>query len=218
MVIDDLDALAEEASRGGRRSLDALLAALTPIVERYCRTRLGARERPTMSSADLAQDVLLSVIVALPRWRLADGPFLAFVYGIAAHKVANAFRSLGRDRSAATSDVPELLDTAESTSGPEDTVIGEWTRHQLYGLLDRLPDRQREVLALRTVVGLSVDEVANATGRTPGAVRIAQHRALNSLRQMLAIDLAGRRPRAEQVAPGHDEAPSWPAAYSGGPG
>jgi RNA polymerase sigma-70 factor, ECF subfamily len=217
-MIDDLDALAAEASRGGRRPLEELLAALTPIVERYCRTRLGARERPVMSSADLAQDVLLSVITSLPRWRLADGPFLAFVYGIAAHKVANAFRSLGRDRSEATSDAPELLETAESASGPEETVMGEWTRHQLYGLLDRLPDRQREVLALRTVVGLSVDEVANATGSTPGAVRIAQHRALSSLRQLLAIDLAARRPRTDPVAHEHDEAPSWPAAYFGGSG
>jgi RNA polymerase sigma-70 factor, ECF subfamily len=214
-MIDNLDALAEEASRGGRRPLDELLATLTPIVERYCRARVGARERPTMSSADLAQDVLLSVIIALPRWRVADGPFLAFVYGIAAHKVANAFRSLGRDRSEATSDVPELLETAESASGPEETVMGEWTRHQLYGLLDRLPDRQREVLVLRTVVGLGVDEVANATGSTPGAVRIAQHRALSSLRQMLAVDLAARRRRTERVASGHDQALSWPAAYSG---
>ncbi|HSK61859.1 MAG TPA: sigma-70 family RNA polymerase sigma factor [Actinomycetospora sp.] len=171
-----------------------------------------------MSSADLAQDVLLSVIVALPRWRPADGPFLAFVYGIASHKVANAFRSMGRDRSAATSDVPELLETAESASGPEDKVIGEWDRHQLYGLLDRLPDRQREVLALRMVVGLSVDEVANATGSTPGAVRVAQHRALSTLRQMLAIDLAARRPRPERVAHGQDRAPAWPAARSGGSG
>jgi RNA polymerase sigma-70 factor (ECF subfamily) len=122
---------------------------------------------------------------------------------------------MGRDRSAATSDVPELLETAESASGPEETVMGEWTRHQLYGLLDRLPDRQREVLALRTVVGLSVDEVADATGSTPGAVRIAQHRALSSLRQMLAIDLAARRPRAERAAHGQDQAVSWPAACSG---
>lgn len=171
-----------------------------------------------MSSADLAQDVLLSVIIALPRWRPPDGPFLAFVYGIAAHKVANAFRSLGRDRSKATSDVPELLETAESASGPEETVMGEWTRHQLYGLLDRLPDRQREVLALRTVVGLSVEEVANATGSTPGSVRIAQHRALNSLRQMLAIDLAARRPRTERVVAGHDHVLSSPVAYTGGSG
>lgn len=218
MVIDDLDAVAEEASRGGRRPLEELLAALTPIVERYCRARLGGRERPTMSSADLAQDVLLSVITALPRWRRADGPFLGFVYGIAGHKVANAFRTMGRDRSAATSDVPELLETAERASGPEEMAIGAWTRHRLYGLLERLPDRQREVLALRTVIGLSVEEVADATGSTPGAVRIAQHRALSSLRQMLAIDVAARRPRTERAAPGHDQAPSWTATCSGGSG
>lgn len=52
-----------------------------------------------------------------------------------------------------------------------------------------LPDKQREILVLRVVVGLSAEETAEAVGSTPGAVRVAQHRALNRLRSMLATEI-----------------------------
>lgn len=52
-------------------------------------------------------------------------------------------------------------------------------------LLEAVSDKQREILHLRVVVGLSVEETAEAVGSTPGAVRVAQHRALNRLRDLL---------------------------------
>jgi len=197
VAIVDLDAQADEASRGDREALDDVLAELTPIVDRYCRARLGGRERPIVSPEDLTQEVLLSVITSLPRWRQDSGSFVGFVYGIAAHKVANAFRSLGRDRSEATSDAPELFDVAEATSGPEEQAMDAWSRRRVSRLLGHLPERQREVLVLRTVVGLTAEEVAEATDSTPGAVRIAQHRALRRLRELLADDLREQRAARE---------------------
>jgi RNA polymerase sigma-70 factor (ECF subfamily) len=56
------------------------------------------------------------------------------------------------------------------------------------GPLDVLTDRQREVLRLRVVVGLSADEAAAILGATPELVRITQHRALNRLRRELGMD------------------------------
>ncbi|MCP2092162.1 Sigma-70, region 4 [Actinosynnema pretiosum] len=52
-------------------------------------------------------------------------------------------------------------------------------------LLGVLPEKQREILLLRVVVGLSAEEVAVAVGSTPGAIRVAQHRALVRLRKAL---------------------------------
>ncbi len=49
-------------------------------------------------------------------------------------------------------------------------------------LLEILPEKQREILMLRIVVGLSAEETADAVGSTPGAVRVAQHRALAKLK------------------------------------
>jgi RNA polymerase sigma-70 factor, ECF subfamily len=56
-------------------------------------------------------------------------------------------------------------------------------------LLATLPEKQREIVILRVVVGLSAEETAEAVGSTPGAVRVAQHRALTKLK----AELAGRR-------------------------
>jgi RNA polymerase sigma-70 factor (ECF subfamily) len=55
-------------------------------------------------------------------------------------------------------------------------------------LLDVLPDKQREIVVLRVVVGLSAEETAEAVGSTPGAVRVAQHRALARLRKTLSAE------------------------------
>ncbi|MDQ3528217.1 MAG: RNA polymerase subunit sigma, partial [Actinomycetota bacterium] len=59
---------------------------------------------------------------------------------------------------------------------------------RVWALLDELPGHQRELLVLRVAVGLTARETADALGMTPGAVRVAQHRALNRLR-----DLTGGR-------------------------
>lgn len=55
-------------------------------------------------------------------------------------------------------------------------------------LLQVLPDKQREIVLLRVVVGLSAEETAEAVGSTPGAVRVAQHRALARLRRTLSAE------------------------------
>ena len=51
-----------------------------------------------------------------------------------------------------------------------------------HSLLERLPETLRELLLLRVAVGLSAEETGRALGMTPGAVRVAQHRALHRLR------------------------------------
>ncbi len=60
--------------------------------------------------------------------------------------------------------------------------------------LESVPDEQREILHLRLVRGLSVEEIADALGSTPSAVRIAQHRALNRLRELLTAQSAPLTP------------------------
>ncbi len=52
-------------------------------------------------------------------------------------------------------------------------------------LLATLPEKQREILILRVVVGMSAEETAEAVGSTPGAVRVAQHRALAKLKSQI---------------------------------
>ena len=65
---------------------------------KYCRSRIGRYERSYASADDVAQEVCLAVLTALPAYREQGRPFLAFVYGIASHKVADAHRSAARNR------------------------------------------------------------------------------------------------------------------------
>jgi RNA polymerase sigma-70 factor (ECF subfamily) len=55
-------------------------------------------------------------------------------------------------------------------------------------LLQVLPEKQREILILRVVVGMSAEETADAVGSTAGAVRVAQHRALARLKSELTAN------------------------------
>lgn len=121
----------------------------------------------------------MAAITALPRYKDQGRPFLAFVYGIAAHKVADAHRAVARNRAEPTDEVPEH---ATAAIGPEQMVIEADSAARMNALLELLPAKQREILILRVVVGLSAEETAEAVASSPGAVRVAQHRALARLR------------------------------------
>jgi RNA polymerase sigma-70 factor, ECF subfamily len=184
---EHLDAVVAEAVAGNRGALHEVLEIVRPIVVRYCRARLGTAERSGLSADDVAQEVCLAAITALPRYKDQGRPFLAFVYGIAAHKVADAHRAAARNRAEPTDIVPER---ATFEAGPEQLALDAETSARMNELLAILPDKQREILILRVVVGLSADETAEAVGSSPGAVRVAQHRALTRLRE--EIIAAGR--------------------------
>lgn len=181
-IDDDFAVLVAAAVIGERDAVDRVLRWVRPLVLRYCRARVGGQEKTFASADDVAQEICLAVLTALPSYRDQGRPFLSFVYGIASHKVADAHRNAARNRADL---VPELPDTPELTEGPEGQVLQNEVTGRMAKLLHNLPERQREVLILRVVVGMSAEETAEAVGSTPGAVRVAQHRALSRLRSLL---------------------------------
>lgn len=185
---EELDSAVAAASQGDRAALAQVLASIRPLVVRYCRARVGSAERGQHSADDVAQEVCLAVMTALPRYQDQGRPFMAFVYGIAAHKVADAHRSTARNRSDPVADVPEVMSLEDS---PEEHALNAETSRQMKALLGTLPEKQREILIMRLVVGLSAEETAAAVGSTAGAVRVAQHRAIARLKK--EVTRAGER-------------------------
>jgi RNA polymerase sigma-70 factor (ECF subfamily) len=183
-VGDDLDVLVGSAVDGDRDAVDSVLRWVRPLVVRYCRARVGRQEKTFASADDVAQEVCLAVLTALPSYRDQGRPFLAFVYGIAAHKVADAHRCAARNRFDPVSDIPDS--PAALADGPEQQTMQAELATWMHTLLETLPEKQREILTLRVVMGMSAKETADAVGSTPGAVRVAQHRALTHLRKVLA--------------------------------
>ncbi|QUQ64117.1 RNA polymerase sigma factor ShbA [Kutzneria sp. CA-103260] len=177
-----LSELVDAASNRDPVATQRVLESIRPLVVRYCRARMGRLSESYTSADDVVQEVCLSVASALPTYRNVGQPFLAFVYGIAQHKVADARRAVARDRSLP---VPEVPDRPATTAGPEQRLLRQELSDSLRELLTVLTDRQREIVALRVVAGLSAEETADLVGSTPGAVRVAQHRALTALRDQI---------------------------------
>src|ERR1051326_6742719 len=138
-----LDAVVAEAVAGNRDALREVLETIRPIVVRYCRARVGAAERSGLSADDIAQEVCLAAITALPRYRDQGRPFLAFVYGIAAHKVADAHRSAARNRADPVSPLPDS--PAALADGPEQQMMQAELAEWMHTLLETLPEKQREI-------------------------------------------------------------------------
>jgi RNA polymerase sigma-70 factor, ECF subfamily len=171
----DLTAL---AARGEATAIESLLEQIRPMVVRYCRARLVQISGHYHVADDVAQEVCIAVLSALPRYRDMGRPFASFVFGIASHKVADAMRNAAR-LAIPTEDLP---DGPDNGPGPEETVVAFIEAERARALLARLPDNQRELLVLRVLTGMSAEETGHALGMSPGAVRVAQHRALARLR------------------------------------
>ncbi len=172
--------LAHLAVRGHPGAIEALLERIRPMVVRYCRARLGRITGHYYVADDVAQEVCLAVLAALPRYRDMGRPFASFVFGIASHKVADAVRNASRLA------VPfeDLPDGPDDRPGPEETVVAYIEAERTRALLAQLPHHLRELLILRVVTGLSAEETGNVLGMSAGAVRVAQHRALARLRAL----------------------------------
>lgn len=172
--------LALRARRGDAEAAAELLARLRPGVLRYCWAHLGSLGRGDQAPDDVAQDVCLAVFEALPRYQDRGLPFTAFVFRIAAHKVADAHRRAST--AAAVWPIETVPEPVDDGWDPERRAVNADLSRRLLPLLNDLTDAQREIIVLRVAAGLSAEEVGDVLGKTPAAVRMAQSRALARLR------------------------------------
>jgi len=184
---NDLDALAVLAGRGDRTALDAFLRLVQPPVVRYCRSKLvGATG--ALGADDVAQEVLLAICHALPRFRPeGQTSVMAFVFGIARNKIVDGYRNAGRDRSVARDTLP---DDADDAPGPEAAAVLSTEVVRLRWALDQLLPQHREVLGLRIGLAYTAEEVGQVIGSSPGAVRVTQFRAMQKIRLLLTDEAA----------------------------
>jgi RNA polymerase sigma-70 factor, ECF subfamily len=170
------------AQIGDPAAVSRLFSCLQPALVRYCRARITPRAGHG-GADDVAQETCVAILRGLPTFRGEPHAVLRWVYGIAAHKVIDYYRRSGRDLSDPTDDIPSQ---ADARAGPEELALRGEQRAAVRSLLAVLTPAQREVLALRIVVGLSSMEASTITGLSPTSVRVTQHRALNLLRRQLA--------------------------------
>ena len=178
-----LNELAALAATGDRPAVDRLARHVQPMIQRYCRARIGRAAGGHEAADDIAQEACLGIFAALPGYYGKNYPFNALAYRIAANKVADHYRRQGTNRSTLMENPPERGDPGPT---PEKAALDHELSERLQLLLGILGSREREIVTLRVVVGLSADETAQTIGSTRGAIRVAQHRALAKLRAVLA--------------------------------
>ena len=180
----ELDKLIGRAAAGDRQAIAEVVRLVNPLVRKYCVARLGNTASLQVTADDVVQEILMATVNAIPRYRDQGKSFLAFVYGIAANKVADAFRRSQQHPTYPTADLP---DTPSTAAGPEEWALASERRTATRELMKVLAPTHREVLVMRIVLGWSAAQTAEAIGTSPGVVRVMQHRALNKLRAELKL-------------------------------
>ena len=135
----------------------------------YIARRVGDRHE----AEDLTADVFREALAGIGRFEWRGVPFAAWLLGIAARVVADHFRRSGRE-------------TGTPAANPEQYSTNEVERSaMLFQLLERLPEAQFRVIHMRFVEQKSIREIAQELGRSEGAVKQLQLRAIESLRAQM---------------------------------
>jgi RNA polymerase sigma-70 factor, ECF subfamily len=164
------DEVLTAAQAGADWAIGRLFQAHDPELRRYLEGRAAGQ------GEDLAQEVWIAAARNLRSFRGGESAFRSWLFSIARTKLIDHVRRAGRRPSTATD--PQVLDAAPPTFEPTDELAA---RDAVLELTAGLPDEQADIVLLRVVGGFSVDEVAAIVGKRPGAVRVAQHRALRRL-------------------------------------
>jgi len=177
-VQDEKD-LVRSAQRGDREAFARLYERHFDRVYRYLVARVG---NPA-EAEDLAQEVFLRALEALPRFRFRGPPFSAWVFRIAHNLVVDRYRRLSHAGEPVPLDA--LLDLPSGQDVPAQAILA-LEAQALGQAMGRITEAQRQVLLLRFVAGLSVQETAQAMGKSENAVKALQHAGLLALRRHLA--------------------------------
>lgn len=162
---------------------DIDLDAFTELYSRYlCRVYGFVRSQtPDEASAeDLTAQTFFRALSGAGSFT-GQGSYRSWLFRIA-HNTLASWRQHRSKAPIAVEELPEHIDPGPS---PASVVLAGEERSLVWELVSSLPPAQREVLALRYLDDLSTEEIAHATDRTRGAVRILLHRARNSLRRAL---------------------------------
>ncbi|MBX3098743.1 MAG: sigma-70 family RNA polymerase sigma factor [Salinibacterium sp.] len=184
--------IASGESRAAGVSFETVLAAAqagtpwacTTLWREYSPTVVGfARGRGAREPEDLASDVFLTVFEQLTTFVGSESEFRSFIFSIAYRRLVDELRQRGK-RGETVQWTPEQ--DARSTPSAEEAANAHISDISVLSLLDSLPADQRDVMVLRIVSDLTVEQIAEVLHKKPGAVKALQRRALASLRKKVS--------------------------------
>lgn len=181
VALDEDDQSLAARAKSDREAFGLLYDRYVNRVYSYCRRRLQTQEE----AEDATSLVFMRALAAMPRYRTESDSFAAWLFTIAHNVVIDQSKRTGlRNRILWKREV-------DVSRGPEESAVAAEAAAELHAMLKQLPREQADVIHLR-LAGLNDKETALVLGRSHGAVRIAQHRAIKRLRLLLEVDDKGR--------------------------
>jgi RNA polymerase sigma-70 factor (ECF subfamily) len=173
----ELRRLVEDAQRGDREALEALYLLHFDRIYSYLHMSVGNRH----DAEDLTTQTFLKMLESIGRFRWRSAPFSAWLFRIAHNLAMDHFRATKRWQP--EDEVPEPEGAEESSA--EEAALESIGRHSMLELIENLSVEQQQVLTLKFVFNFSNGEAATILGKSEGAVKSLQHRALASLQKQL---------------------------------
>lgn len=183
---DDRDArdlrwsrLMAAAQAGDRRAYDKLLRECLPLLRQICRGRL----RDATEAEDAVQDTLLTIHRARASYD-ASRPFRPWLLAITERRALDRIRARGR-RSGREFALELAADLPAPTGSADAALDAERAAAKLRDAVQGLPESQRTALGLTKLQDLTLQEASVRSGMSIGAIKVATHRAVQTLRRRL---------------------------------
>jgi len=178
---DSDDVLAEwdivrRAQEYDEPAVEALYQKYYPKIYNYAFMQMGDAQ----ASEDLASDVMLKMIESMHKYTFRGLPFGAWVFRIARNRLIDLHR---RRRRRGEVDLSGTLSSA--LASPQVLAERALERGQIQVALKHLTDEQRQVIVLKFIQGFDNRSIGKIMGRSEGAIKSLQHRALGALRRLL---------------------------------
>ena len=170
--------LLQEAQAGNPDAYGQLYELYAPVVFRFLFAHLDDR----MDAEDLTVEVFLRTWRSLNTYRDQGVPFAAFLFRIARNALIDHYRRTRKVEQPLSLE-EELV--SDPQAEPGEAVLENLERQEIRQILDKLREDYRTVLILRFLSDLSPEETAQIMGKSTGAVRVLQYRALAALRKLL---------------------------------
>jgi RNA polymerase sigma-70 factor (ECF subfamily) len=168
--------LIQRAKEGDPAAFAALYDQYQPAIFRY----IAYRVDNVAAAEDLTSEVFVRLVQRIDRFTYRGRPLLAWLYTIARNLVTDYHRTAGQTVSLSLEERP-----ATGVVDPEDIVEHKLTQRRLVAAIARLTEDQRQVILLKFSEGMDNETVAHTLGKSVGAVKALQHRALGALRRIL---------------------------------
>ncbi len=174
---DQEQVLVERAIRRDAGAFTQLYDAYVDKIFKYVFYKTGHRTE----AEDITAQVFLKAWEAIGHYQWTNRPFASWLYRIAHNLVVDHFRS-----SQETVNLDQIHSLEERGMTLDEIVEQHLTSGMLQAMLKRLTPEQQQVIILRFLEGYDTTQTARIMGKTEGAVRTLQHRALNSMNRIMA--------------------------------